>query len=241
MCNKMEIYTTNTQEDGEFGTAKRIVIKSFRQVSIFGDNYTKIVHRHSPVSFSIEKIGDDVDPDENVQVVDGPRAEEIITQMIELEKSKGSTFVWNGAHFENQADVKILKDTPHKGYWDPLVRDPVEPEADRRKRHRRKEDKKLQPWEEYDEKKRQEDEARNRLHEGTVVYVVKQEGDSLDNAYYQAYRPDGTIDENYELPVGTGFWIVPSDDPEYKGYVFDVCGRKWPLKILPDERKNKDE
>lgn len=79
------------------------------------------------------------------------------------------------------------------------------------------------------------------MHEGTVVYVVKQDGDSLDNAYYQAYRPDGTIDENYELPVGTGFRIVPSDDPEYMGYVFDVCGRKWPLKILPDERKNKDE
>lgn len=203
----MEIYTTNTQKDGEFGTAKRIVIKSFRQVSIFGSNYTKIVHMHSPVSFSIEKIGDDVDPDENVQVVDGPRAEEIIIKMIELEKSKGSTFVWSGAHFENAADVNILKDTPHKGYWDPLMRDPIESEDERRKRNQ------------------------------SQVYVVMHEGESLSNAYYQAYRPDGTIDENYELPVGTGFWIVPSEDPKYKGFVFDVCSRKWPLKILPKEEK----
>lgn len=74
-------------------------------------------------------------------------------------------------------------------------------------------------------------------HSESKVYVVMHEGDSLSNAYYQAYRPDGTIDENYELPVGTGFWVVASDDPEYKGYVFDVCGRKWPLKILPKEEK----
>lgn len=207
----MKIYTTNTQEDGEFGTAKRIVIKSFRQVSIFGSNYTKIVHMHSPVSFSIEKIGDDVDPDENVQVVDGPRAEEIITKMIELEKSKGSTFVWSGAHFENAADVNILKDTPHKGYWDPLMRDPIESEDERRRRNQ------------------------------SQVYVVMHEGESLSNAYYQAYRSDGTIDENYELPVGTGFWTIPSEDPKYKGFVFDVCSRKWPLKILPKERKNENE
>lgn len=76
-------------------------------------------------------------------------------------------------------------------------------------------------------------------HSKSQVYVVMHEGDSLSAAFYQAYRPDGTIDENYELPIGTGFWIVPSDDPEYKGYVFDVCGRKWPLKILPKEEKIK--
>ena len=74
-------------------------------------------------------------------------------------------------------------------------------------------------------------------HSESQVYVVRHEGDSLSNAYYQAYKPDGTIDENYELPVGTGFWVVPSDDPEYKGYVFDVCGRKWPMKIIPKEEK----
>lgn len=75
-------------------------------------------------------------------------------------------------------------------------------------------------------------------HSKSQVYVVKHEGDSLSNAYYQAYRPDGTIDENYELPVGTGFWIVPSEDPKYKGFVFDVCSRKWPLKIIPKEDKD---
>lgn len=74
-------------------------------------------------------------------------------------------------------------------------------------------------------------------HSESKVYVVMHEGDSLSNAYYQAYRPDGTIDENYELPIGTGFWIVPSEDPKYKGFVFDVCSRKWPLKILPKEEK----
>ena len=74
-------------------------------------------------------------------------------------------------------------------------------------------------------------------HSESQVYVVRHEGDTLSDAFYQAYRPDGTIDENYELPVGTGFWVVPSDDPKYKGYVFDVCGRKWPMKIIPKEEK----
>lgn len=101
-------------------------------------------------------------------------------------------------------------------------------------------DKNLQPWEEWeewDEKKQEEDEELKRLINGSVVYVVKYEGDSLSEAFYQAYRPDGTKDDNYPLPypVDTGFWIVPSDDPEYKGYVFDVCGRKWPYKVIPRE------
>lgn len=74
-------------------------------------------------------------------------------------------------------------------------------------------------------------------HSESQVYVVRYEGDTLSQAFYQAYRPDGTIDETYELPVGTGFWVVPSDDPKYKGYVFDVCGRKWPMKTLPKEEK----
>lgn len=100
-------------------------------------------------------------------------------------------------------------------------------------------EKELQPWEEWDEKKRQEDEELKRLVNGSVVYVVKYEGDSLSDAFYQAYKPDGTKDDNYPLPypVDTGFWVVASDDPKYKGYVFDVCGRKWPLKILPKEEK----
>ena len=140
MCNKMEIFTRNTQEDGNIGVGKYVVITSFKQASIFGDGYTKIVHMHSPTSFSIEKISEDVDLDENVQVVDGPRAEEIITEMIDHEKAKGSTFVWSGAHFENRTDHNMLKNVEHKGYWDPLLRDPVEPEIERRKKRRRKED-----------------------------------------------------------------------------------------------------
>ena len=101
--------------------------------------------------------------------------------------------------------------------------------------------KKLQPWEEWDEKKRQEDEELKRLVNGSVVYVVKYEGDSLSDAFYQAYKPDGTKDDNYPLPypVYTGFWTVPSDDPKYKDYVFDVCGCKWPYKVIP--RENEEE
>jgi len=100
-------------------------------------------------------------------------------------------------------------------------------------------EKELQPWEEWDEKKRQEDEELKQLINGSVVYVVRYEGDTLSDAFYQAYKPDGTKDDNYPLPYpdGTGFWIVPSDDPEYKGYVFDVCGRKWPYKVIPRENK----
>lgn len=232
----MRIAVTNTQEDMALGLAKYVIITSFRQVTIFGEDYTKIVYMHTPTSFSIEKVGDNVDLDENVQIISGPRAEEIICEMIEMEKRKHSTFVWSGAHFINRADEYLLRDF-RKHYRDPLLRDLVESEADRRKRRRRKEDRKLQPWEEWDEKKRQEDEERNRLVNGSVVYVVKYEGDSLSDAFYQAYKPDGTKDDNYPLPypVDTGFWIVPSDDPEYKDYVFDVCGRKWPLKIIPAE------
>ena len=84
----MKIYTTNTQHDDEFGLAKRVVITSFRQVSIFGKDYTKILYCHSPESFSVEKVGDNVDPNENVQVIMGPKAEEIITELINCEKKK---------------------------------------------------------------------------------------------------------------------------------------------------------
>ena len=135
----MEIHVTNKQNDGEFGLAKRVIIKSFRQVSIFGKDYTKIVYRHSDTDYSIEKVGPDVDPDENVQVVSGPRAEEIIVHMIEVEKARGSTFVWSGTRFDNTTDETLLKDC-NEIYRDPLKRDPVEFEEDRRKRRRRKED-----------------------------------------------------------------------------------------------------
>jgi hypothetical protein len=138
----MEIYTTNNQNDQALGLSKYVIITSFRQVSIFGKDYTKIVYMHSEHEFSIEKVGEDVDPDENVQVVSGPRAEEIITNMIELEKHRGSTFVWTGAHFINRADKDLLKNVDKKNHWDPLLRDPVEPECERRKYKRRKEDRK---------------------------------------------------------------------------------------------------
>lgn len=141
----MKIYTTNTQNDDEFGLAKRVVITSFRQVSIFGKDYTKIVYCHSPESFSVEKVGDNVDPDENVQVIMGPQAEEIITELIGHEKKKGSTFVWSGARFKNSADESLLKEQKKENlryngfcsiplYWDPLVRDFVETEEDRKER-----------------------------------------------------------------------------------------------------------
>lgn len=122
----MNIHITNTQDDGVFGVAKIVVIKSFKQVTIFGDTYTKIVYMHSPTSFTIEKINDD----DNVQVVDGPRAEEIITEMINHEKQKHSTFIWTGAHFEHPSDVNIRKS--YRSYPDPLIRDPIQTESERK-------------------------------------------------------------------------------------------------------------
>ena len=82
----MEINVNNQQNDGEFGVAKRVIVKSFRQVTVFGENYTKIIYMHSPTEFSIEKVGDNINLDENVQVVSGPKAQEIIEQLIENEK-----------------------------------------------------------------------------------------------------------------------------------------------------------
>lgn len=139
----MQIHVKNTQDDGAFGLAKTVVITSFRQVTIFGKDYTKIVYMHSKDSFSVEKVGDDVNLDENVQVISGPRAEEIITDMIKHETKKGSTFIWNGAHFKCPADLGLLKDNVlhehiHSGKygdpvdWDPLVRDPIETEEERK-------------------------------------------------------------------------------------------------------------
>lgn len=141
----MEIHTKNTQTDDTFGLAKNIIITSFRQVSIFGKNYTKIVYCHSPNSFSIEKIGDNVDPDNNVQSIMGPRAEEIITELIKNEKKKGATFIWSGARFKNQVDESLLKEEKENNWkthgfygiprcWDPLIRDFVETEEERRQR-----------------------------------------------------------------------------------------------------------
>ena len=70
--------------------------------------------------------------------------------------------------------------------------------------------------------------------EKSTVYVVKHENDppGFANAYYVAYKPDGTIDNDYELPIGTGFLLLPDGKT-----VLDVCGREWPLKIIPDNNK----
>ena len=68
-------------------------------------------------------------------------------------------------------------------------------------------------------------------HSESKVYVVMHEGDFLSAAFYQAYKPDGTVDEDYPLPVGEGFMIIRWNDDG--GTVCDVCGHTWPLKILP--------
>ena len=71
------------------------------------------------------------------------------------------------------------------------------------------------------------------MTEKSTVYVVKHENDppGFANAYYVAYKPDGTIDNDYELPIGTGFLLLPDGKT-----VLDVCGREWPLKIIPDNK-----
>lgn len=69
--------------------------------------------------------------------------------------------------------------------------------------------------------------------EKSTVYVVKHKNDppGFANAYYAAYKPDGTIDKDYELPTGTGFMLLPDGKT-----VLDVCGREWPLKIISDNK-----
>ena len=67
--------------------------------------------------------------------------------------------------------------------------------------------------------------------EKSTVYVVKHDDESLSDARYVAYKPDGTIDKDYELPTGTGFLLLPDGKT-----VLDVCGREWPLKIIPDNK-----
>lgn len=122
----MDIRVQNTQDDGALGFAKYVSIISFRQVTIFGKDYTKIVYRHSPTDYSVEKVGKDVDYDENVQVISGPEAEGIITCLIETEKLRGSTFLWTGVRYRNTHCKNDVSD-------DPMLTDPVECEEERRK------------------------------------------------------------------------------------------------------------
>lgn len=129
----MEFYTRISQKDGAFGTAKFVVIKSFRKVTIFTNDVTKIVYMHADDDFTVEKIGNNIDPDEAFQVVMGPRASEIIQTMLESEKKSGSTMIWTGARFLNSADTNILRDKKSI-CRDPLCRDFIESESERKVR-----------------------------------------------------------------------------------------------------------
>lgn len=116
------------------------MVTSFKHVTIFGDNYTKIVYMHSDDDYTIERV----DPEENqrvedvTQVVSGPRASEIIQTLLENEKKRGATFVWTGVHFRN--NYHKIGDEGFTNARDPLAIDPVQPEVERRKHRRRKED-----------------------------------------------------------------------------------------------------
>ena len=122
----MKIRVKNTQTDQHLGLSKAVVITSFRQVTVFGDDYTKIIYRHSANDYTIETVGSRDD----VQVISGPRAEEIIVSIIETEKKKHSTFVWTGAHFINatyhnfgydKASKRNNLHYPNHLIWDPII------------------------------------------------------------------------------------------------------------------------
>ena len=136
----MEFVTKIYDDDRQVGCA---TVTSFRQVTVFGKDYTKIVYMHSEDDFTIERIVEgDVNVEDMTQVISGPRASEIIQTMLELEKPRGSTFVWNGVHFKNKRH-RIKPDEfgiENKTFRDPLAIDPIEPEVERRKYRRRKED-----------------------------------------------------------------------------------------------------
>lgn len=129
----MEFHIRNTQDDGEFGTAKNVIISKFNSVTIFGEDYTKIVYMHTEEDFTIERVdGVSHDLEDNTQVVSGPRACEIIEHMLECEKKRGATFVWNGARFKDSYNRDIEDDLD----TDPLCTDYVENENERRERRR---------------------------------------------------------------------------------------------------------
>lgn len=127
----MEIHI-RTDANEEFGTCTHVIITKFNSVTIFGNNYTKIVYMHTENDFTIERVDETShNLDDTTQVVSGPRACEIIEQMLEIEKQRGSTFIWNGARFKNPHQL------PHEGiHGDPLCCDYVENENERRERRR---------------------------------------------------------------------------------------------------------
>lgn len=136
----MEFTTSICDDERQCQSA---IVTSFKQVTIFGKDYTKIVYMHSENDFTIERVSDDhMRVEEITQVISGPRASEIIETMLCTEKKRGSTFVWSGVHFKN-THHRIDPDEfgiDNKHFRDPLAIDPVEPEVERRKRRRRKED-----------------------------------------------------------------------------------------------------
>lgn len=92
-------FHTRSNDRRKFGTTKYVVITSFSKVSIFSSDgkSDKIIYMHAQDDFTIEHIGSD----EEVQVINGPRASEIVCSILEVEKKKKSTMIWTGARFKN--------------------------------------------------------------------------------------------------------------------------------------------
>jgi hypothetical protein len=92
-------FHTRSEDRRKFGTAKFVVITSFSQVSIFSKDgkSDKIIYMHAEDDFTIEHLNSE----EDVQVVNGPRASEIIVSILEIEKKKGSTMIWTAPRFKN--------------------------------------------------------------------------------------------------------------------------------------------
>lgn len=129
----MEFHIRNTQDDGDLGTSKHVIITKFNSVTIFGADYTKIVYMHTEEDFTIERVdGPSHKLEDNTQIVSGPRACEIIEHMLECEKKRGVTFVWNGARFKDSYNRDIEDELDS----DPLCMDYIENENERRERKR---------------------------------------------------------------------------------------------------------
>lgn len=116
----MEFHTRNNDRR-KFGTTKYVVITSFSKVSIFSEDgkSDKIIYMHAQDDFTIEHLGSN----EEVQVINGPRASEIVCSILEVEKKKKSTMIWTGARFKNAMSSKDI-----------LARDFIESEEERKER-----------------------------------------------------------------------------------------------------------
>lgn len=121
----MEFHTRN-HDRRKFGTAKYVVITSFSQVTVFSNDAKsdKIIYMHAEDDFTVEHLNSD----EDVQVINGPRAAEVICSMLEVEKKKGSTMIWTAPRFKNARQTKDI-----------LAQDFVETEEEHRRRKEAKE------------------------------------------------------------------------------------------------------